>query len=82
MDQLQAQFPACTTVAITDLKSRGFRVVFYPFILMDDGQKSWRGQIAYNSPDVSAAAASTVSAFLGSAVPANFTPDFANKTVA
>jgi hypothetical protein len=66
---------------ISDLKNRGFRVVFYPFILMDDGLKSWRGEIAYESPDVSSAAASAVSAFLGSAVPANFTQDPVNKTV-
>lgn len=66
---------------IADLKNRGLRVVFYPFILMDDGSKSWRGQIAYKSPDVSAAAASAVTAFLGAAVPANFTQDPVNNTV-
>ena len=47
---------------IVDLKSRGLRVVFYPFILMDDGGKSWRGRITY-SPDVSSAATSAVNGF-------------------
>lgn len=65
---------------ITELKARGFRVVFYPFILMDDAGKSWRGRITY-SPDVSSDAASAVLSFLGSAVPANFTRDVPNKTV-
>jgi hypothetical protein len=65
---------------ITDLKSRGFRVVFYPFILMDSPGKPRRGRITY-SPDTSSAAASAVSSFLGSAVPANFMRDNTNKTV-
>jgi hypothetical protein len=67
---------------IADLKSRGFRVVFYPFVLMDDGLLSWRGQIAYESADVSAATTTAVNSFLGSAVPADFTPDYVNETVA
>jgi len=50
---------------ITALKARGFRVVFYPFILMYAPGKPWRGRITY-SPDVSAAASAVV-AFLGSA---------------
>ncbi|MCI0468394.1 MAG: glycoside hydrolase TIM-barrel-like domain-containing protein, partial [Beijerinckiaceae bacterium] len=66
---------------ITELKARGFRVVFYPFILMDDPGKSWRGRISF-SPDKTSAAAMAVSDFLGSAVPADFTQDFTNKTVA
>ncbi len=65
---------------IVDLKSRGLRVVFYPFILMDSPGKPWRGRISY-SPDVSTAAATAVSSFLGTAIPANFTQDAANKTV-
>src|ERR1700736_2884395 len=45
---------------ITDLRSRGLRVVFYPLILMDDGNKSWRGRISYFAGDVSSAATSAV----------------------
>lgn len=67
---------------IQDLKARGFRVVFYPFLLGDvPGSFPWRGRITY-APDCSSAAASAVAAFLGSAVPVNFTQDSANKTVA
>jgi hypothetical protein len=66
---------------IADLKARGFRVVFYPFVLMDSPGKPWRGRITA-SPDVSSSAASAVATFLGSAVPANFTRDIINKTVA
>ncbi len=65
---------------VSDLKARGFRVVFYPFILMDAPGKPWRGRIVY-SPDVSSAAANAVSSFLGSASPSNFTRDNVNKTV-
>jgi hypothetical protein len=57
---------------ISDLKARGFRVVFYPFILMDAPGKPWRGRITY-SPDVSSVAASAVAAFLGSATTSQFT---------
>jgi hypothetical protein len=63
---------------IQDLKARGFRVVFYPFILMDDAGKSWRGRITY-SPDVSPSAASAVNAFLGSCVTTDFVRVLANK---
>ncbi len=66
---------------ISDLKSRGLRVVFYPFILMDDSNKSWRGRVSYFSPDVSAAASSAVNGFLGAAAPSQFTRDTTNKTV-
>jgi hypothetical protein len=66
---------------ITDLKSRGFRVVFYPFILMDSAGKPWRGRITY-SPDVSSAATSAVTSFFGSATTSEFTPDYTDKTVA
>jgi hypothetical protein len=69
------------------LKGLGLRVVFYPFILMDvpstDAHypKPWRGQIAYNGADVSAAAATAVSNFLGGATTAQFTRDLTNLTV-
>jgi hypothetical protein len=65
---------------INDLKARGLRVVFYPFILMTSSGKPWRGRITY-SPDVSGAAASAVGAFLGGALTTDFVRDFANKTV-
>lgn len=65
---------------IQDLKSRGFRVVFYPFILMDTTGFPWRGQITF-SPDKSTAAVTAVSTFLGAAIPANFTRDSVNLTV-
>jgi len=73
--------------AILDLKARGLRVVFYPFLLGDPPDKSfpWRGRITYSpdrsSPDVSSGAASAVAAFLGTAAPADFTQDPANQTV-
>ena len=65
---------------IADLKARGFRVVFYPFILMDAADKPWRGRITF-SPDVSSAATAAVAAFLGSAATSQFTRDYTNKTV-
>jgi hypothetical protein len=66
---------------IRDLKARGFKVVFYPFILMTALGYPWRGLINY-SPDVSSAATSAVDAFLGAATTAEFTPDSVNLTVA
>ena len=66
---------------IQDLKARGFRVVFYPFILMDCSGKPWRGRIGVAS-DLSSAATAAVNAFLGSAAPAQFTRDTTNLTVA
>jgi uncharacterized protein (TIGR02217 family) len=63
------------------LKSCGFRVVFYPFILMDNGDKAWRGRITYNSADVSTGAANAVANFLGSATYSDFTQDTTNLTV-
>jgi hypothetical protein len=65
---------------IVDLRARGLRVVFYPFILMDSAGKPWRGRITY-SPDVSSAATSAVSTFLGSAATSQFTRDYVNNTV-
>ena len=66
---------------IRDLKARGFRVVFYPFLLMTATGYPWRGRITH-SPDVAAAATSAVDAFLGSANSSQFTPDPVNLTVA
>ena len=67
---------------IQDLKARGLRVVFYPFILMDCSGYPWRGRIGFNGADVGAAATSAVTAFLGAAALAQFTRDAANLTVA
>jgi Gene Transfer Agent (GTA)-like protein/putative tail protein len=81
--------------AIADLKSRGIKVTFYPFVLMDiaevntltdpytgtSGQPAypWRGKMTCSpapgvagSPDASAAAATQITAFAGSATPSDF----------
>lgn len=65
---------------IQDLKARGLRTVFYPFILMDSPGKPWRGRITY-SPDISTAAENAVAALLGSASISQFTRNYTNKTV-
>ena len=67
---------------IRDLRARGLRVVFYPFLLMDAPGFPWRGRIGFDGADVSAAASQAVAGFLGTAAPAQFTPDMANLTVA
>jgi len=67
---------------IQDLKTRGLRVVFYPFILMTASGFPWRGRITYSGTDVSSAAAAAVDTFLGSAAISQFTRDTANLTVA
>ena len=67
---------------IRDLKSRGLRVVFYPFILMTASGEPWRGNIAYNGSDISSAATTAIDGFLGSAATSQFTPDTTNLTVA
>jgi hypothetical protein len=84
--------------AITELKARGFRVVLYPFVMMDipagnslpnpysdnaasNGQPPfpWRGRITCSpapgyasTVDKTAAAATQVDAFFGSAAPSDF----------
>ena len=65
---------------IQDLKARGLRVVFYPFLLSIASGEPWRGRIGY-SPDVSGAATTAVNAFLGSATTGQFTRDAVNLTV-
>jgi len=65
---------------LRDLKARGYRVVFYPFILMDCPGFPWRGRIAVRQ-DRSAAATATVTRFLGPAKPSHFTRDSTNLTV-
>jgi GTA TIM-barrel-like domain/Conserved hypothetical protein 2217 (DUF2460) len=62
------------------LKARGFRVIFYPFLLGTGAGYPWRGRITY-SPDISGAATAAVNAFLGSATNADFTRDTVNLTV-
>lgn len=47
---------------LRDLKSRGFKVVFYPFLLMTASGRPWRGSISY-APDGSSAATSAITAF-------------------
>ncbi len=66
---------------IRDLKSRGFKVVFYPFLLGTAAGYPWRGRITF-SPDISSAATAAVAAFLGSAAVSEFTQDSVNLTVA
>lgn len=79
---------------VAELKSRGKRVMFYPFVMMDvaagnglpdpyggTGQPAypWRGRITCNpapgqpgTPDKTAAAATQVAAFMGTAAPGHF----------
>ncbi len=74
--------------AIQDLKARGLKVMFYPFILMDipagntlpdpyggaaQGTYPWRGRIT-GTGDKTAAAATQIANFVGTATPAQFTP--------
>jgi len=66
---------------IRDLRARGYRVVFYPFILMDAPAKPWRGRIGL-SADLSAATTQTIQNFLGAATSAQFTRDAVQLTVA
>ena len=66
---------------IRDLKARGFKVIFYPFLLGTGDGYPWRGRITYAS-DLSSAATAAVAAFMGSAAVSQFTPDATNLTVA
>jgi hypothetical protein len=66
---------------IQDLKTRGFRVIFYPMVLMDAPGKPWRGRITA-ATDLSSATTSAVNAFLGTATPSQFTRDSSHLTVA
>jgi uncharacterized protein (TIGR02217 family) len=66
---------------IRDLRARGFRVIFYPFILMDATEKPWRGRITLTS-DLTAKTSQVVSNFLGAATPSQFIWDDINLTVA
>lgn len=66
---------------LRDLRARGFRIVFYPFLLMDAPGYPWRGRIRLTGADRNAAASAAAVAFLGTAAPAQFTRDTANLTV-
>ena len=66
---------------LRDLKSRGLRTVFYPFILMDAPGLPWRGRITF-APDATSTATTAVDAFLGTATPSDFTRDTTSLTVA
>jgi len=65
---------------IQDLKARGFRVVFYPLVMMTSSGLPWRGRIAY-AVNISSAATAAVNSFLGSAATSQFTRDATNLTV-
>lgn len=67
---------------IGELKARGLRVTFYPFLLMDCVGYPWRGRISLSSRDRTAATTQAVSAFLGAATPADFVQDTQHLTVA
>ncbi len=45
---------------IADLKARGLRVVFYPFVLLTSFGKPWRRRVAYFSADLLAVATGAV----------------------
>ena len=66
---------------IRDLRARGLRVTFYPFLLMDAPGFPWRGRIGFSGADISQEASNAVAAFLGPAAPSQFTRDAANLTV-
>ena len=65
---------------IRDLKSRGFKVVFYPFLLGTSAGFPWRGRIT--SPgDLTQTATNDVATFMGSAAVGDFIRDSINLTV-
>ncbi len=65
---------------IRDLKSRGFKVVFYPFLLGTSAGFPWRGRIT--SPgDLTQTATNDVATFMGNATVDNFIRDQTNLTV-
>lgn len=73
---------ASVIAAIRDLKARGLRATFYPFVMMDiphgnaAGQSAypWRGRIAATpEAEMTAAAAEEVAAFFGAAQATDFT---------
>jgi hypothetical protein len=65
---------------IRDLKSRGFKVVFYPFLLGTSAGFPWRGRIS-SVGDLSQKATNDVATFMGNAAVGDFIPDSVNLTV-
>ena len=57
--------------AIADLRERGLKIVFYPFVLMDAAGYPWRGRITCDplSVDKTAAATTQVQNFVGTTTP-------------
>ncbi len=66
---------------VRDLRTRGFKVVFYPFLLGTSSGFPWRGRIT--SPnDLSQLATNDVNTFMGGATTCDFVRDATNLTVA
>jgi hypothetical protein len=65
---------------IRDLKNRGFKVIFYPFLLGTSAGFPWRGRIT--SPgDLTQTATNDVATFMGGATTSDFARDTVNLTV-
>jgi len=65
---------------LQDLKSRGFKIVFYPFLLGTSSGFPWRGRITSQN-DLTAGATADVSTFMGSAAVGDYVRDTVNLTV-
>ena len=65
---------------LRDLRARGLRTVFYPFLLSTASGEPWRGRIGF-APDVTSAATSAVNTFLGTAAASQFSRDTMALTV-
>ena len=65
---------------IRDLKSRGFKVVFYPFLLGTSAGFPWRGRIT-SLGDLTQTATNDVANFMGNAAVGDFIRDQTNQTV-
>lgn len=63
---------AAVMEAITSLKARDLTVLFHPFILMDAAGFPWRGRIDTGANDKTAAAATDIASFFGTAAPGDF----------
>lgn len=68
---------------ILDLKARGKRVTFYPFIMMTSSGLPWRGRITLgsSSDDLTSTATSDVALFMGSAATSHFSRNTYWQTV-
>jgi uncharacterized protein (TIGR02217 family) len=65
---------------IRDLKSRGFNVAFYPFLLGTGSGFPWRGRIT-SQGDLTQTATNDVASFMGGAAVGDFVRDSINLTV-